>query len=324
MAITRAVYKCYIYRITSKYYNNSSLGKFLTAIGRQDESLIAYKPAPAADKTYRYRETEQELLATPKLPVTFLLQHSNWTKMSYTMLAQKHEGTSLPRSRNKLGSYDQFIFSQLARGNKTGNLLHYIFENVHFTDDRNWKHVIDEALKSHLPQHSEQYAPMLLEMLQQVLNAPIEVNGNSFKLSEVSLENRIHEFEFDFPVPEYNPSDLNSLTNENIEVRVSWDKPLEGIINGKIDLFFECRGKYYILDWKSNYLGDSLDAYSAEALAFAMNESNYHLQYLLYTLAAKKYLQSRVKNFDYNEHFGGVIYLFVRGIRSNSDSRHLC
>ena len=55
-------------------------------------------------------------------------------------------------------------------------------------------------------------------------------------------------------------------------------------------------------------------------LAVAMNESNYHLQYLIYTLAAKKYLEGRLPSFDYETQFGGVIYLFVRGIRYGTDA----
>jgi exodeoxyribonuclease V beta subunit len=93
---------------------------------------------------------------------------------------------------------------------------------------------------------------------------------------------------------------------------------LEGLMNGLIDLLFLHEGKYYILDWKSNYLGDNLEDYRAEKLAAAMNDNNYHLQYLLYTIAAKKYLRSRLgEQFDIEEHFGGVIYLFVRGLRKN-------
>ena len=91
-------------------------------------------------------------------------------------------------------------------------------------------------------------------------------------------------------------------------------------MNGKIDLFFEHQGKYFVLDWKSNYLGDNLENYGPAALNQAMNESNYHLQYLIYCLASKKYLQSRLLLFNYETDFGGVIYLFVRGVRDNSDS----
>ena len=85
-------------------------------------------------------------------------------------------------------------------------------------------------------------------------------------------------------------------------------------------MLFECQGKYFILDWKSTFLGDSLQQYAPAALNNAMNENNYHLQYLIYTLATKKYLESRLPNFDYEKDFGGVLYLFVRGMRAGTDS----
>jgi exodeoxyribonuclease V beta subunit len=50
-----------------------------------------------------------------------------------------------------------------------------------------------------------------------------------------------------------------------------------------------------------------------------MNENNYHLQYLIYTLAVKKYLESRLENFNYKYQFGGVIYSYVRGMRANQN-----
>ncbi|HJT74980.1 MAG TPA: hypothetical protein VJ720_13195, partial [Chitinophaga sp.] len=58
----------------------------------------------------------------------------------------------------------------------------------------------------------------------------------------------------------------------------------------------------------------------ADALAAGMNENNYHLQYYIYTLAAKKYLESRLTSFDYEKQFGGVIYCFVRGVRQGMDT----
>ena len=92
-----------------------------------------------------------------------------------------------------------------------------------------------------------------------------------------------------------------------------------GIMNGLMDMFFEHNGKYYILDWKSNYLGDDLNDYTPDKLNEAMNENNYHLQYLIYTYAAKKFLEFKIKNFNYEEQFGGVIYFFLRGVREGSD-----
>ena len=125
---------------------------------------------------------------------------------------------------------------------------------------------------------------------------------------------------FDFPVPIFDPQVLNQLSDENTKVQVNFGDELEGMMNGKIDLFFECKEKYFVLDWKSNFLGSTLDAYSKEKLNEAMNENNYHLQYLIYTLAAKKYLESRLPDFNYEKDFGGVIYVFLRGVRAESET----
>ena len=91
-------------------------------------------------------------------------------------------------------------------------------------------------------------------------------------------------------------------------------------MNGKIDLFFEHEGKYYILDWKSNFLGNSLDFYDTKHVTDAMYENNYNLQYLIYTVALTKYLKLRKPDFDYDTHFGGVIYLFLRGVRAGGQT----
>ncbi|TDH24173.1 exodeoxyribonuclease V subunit beta [Segetibacter sp. 3557_3] len=320
VSLTRAVYKCFVHHCSGNYYRNSTLSTFLQALNGCDERLISNEEAAEPPKEFRYQEDDRYKPVKRNTEVKFTLEHNNWTKMSYSMLAQKGEITSKPRSTNQGDKYDQFMFSQLVRGSKTGNLLHYIFEHVQFSSEYNWSYVIEEALNQHLPKHKEQYSPMLYQMLQHTLNVPLQIGEETFKLAEIDNDERINEFEFDFPVPVYDPAMLNKLTDNNIEVRVSWDKPLEGIVNGKVDLFFGVRDKYYILDWKSNYLGDSLADYAPRALATAMNENNYHLQYLLYTLAATKYLKSRLPDFRYEKHFGGVIYLFIRGIRKNGQT----
>ena len=86
-------------------------------------------------------------------------------------------------------------------------------------------------------------------------------------------------------------------------------------LNGVIDLVFEANGKFWLLDWKSNHLGYRPEDYDVKSLSAAMDEHGYHWQYLLYTVALHRYLSSRLPNYDYDRHFGGVYYLFVRGVR---------
>ena len=85
-------------------------------------------------------------------------------------------------------------------------------------------------------------------------------------------------------------------------------------MKGFVDLIFRHKGCYYIVDYKSNHLGDEPGSYTPEALATSMAQHHYHLQYLLYTLALHRHLQARLQGYDYERHFGGVYYLFLRGV----------
>ena len=98
-------------------------------------------------------------------------------------------------------------------------------------------------------------------------------------------------------------------------------------MTGFVDLVFEYNRKYYILDWKSNHLGNNIDSYSRENMEEAMAGSNYYLQYHIYTIAAKRFLEHKLGKdaqgnnlFDYERDFGGVIYIFLRGVRFGDTS----
>jgi exodeoxyribonuclease V beta subunit len=89
---------------------------------------------------------------------------------------------------------------------------------------------------------------------------------------------------------------------------------VNGMLKGFIDLVFRHGGRYYILDYKSNHLGDGPEAYGPAALAAAMLEHRYDLQYVLYTLALHRLLKARRPGYDYDRHVGGAVYLFLRGV----------
>jgi len=73
---------------------------------------------------------------------------------------------------------------------------------------------------------------------------------------------------------------------------------------------------YYLLDWKSNHLGNAVEAYHRDHLGKAMQDNLYRLQYLLYTVALDRFLSLRVPGYRYHTHFGGAIYVFLRGVSS--------
>ena len=68
------------------------------------------------------------------------------------------------------------------------------------------------------------------------------------------------------------------------------------------------------MDWKSNSLGNRVEDYGAAAMQNEVTERGYDLQYYIYTVALDKYLRRRLANYDYEKHFGGIRYIFLRGL----------
>ncbi|MDP6969295.1 MAG: exodeoxyribonuclease V subunit beta [Gammaproteobacteria bacterium] len=97
---------------------------------------------------------------------------------------------------------------------------------------------------------------------------------------------------------------------------------LNGMLKGYIDLLIEHQGQYFVVDWKSNYLGADASAYSADALREALLHKRYDMQYLLYILALHRLLKSRLPDYNYKQHIGGAVYVFLRGI-DNADTQGL-
>lgn len=90
--------------------------------------------------------------------------------------------------------------------------------------------------------------------------------------------------------------------------------PLVGFLKGYIDLVYRHDGRFFVVDYKSNHLGDTVEDYAAAALPDAMARGHYYLQYHLYSLAVHRWLRQRMADYEYARHFGGVYYLFLKGM----------
>ncbi len=93
---------------------------------------------------------------------------------------------------------------------------------------------------------------------------------------------------------------------------------LNGMFKGFIDFTFEHDGRYYVADYKSNWLGVDDMAYTVPAMEQSILDHRYDLQYVLYLLALHRQLKARLPDYDYDRHVGGALYLFLRGTRSAS------
>lgn len=317
VALTRAVCACFIYH-SERMANSSTVQPFLSSL--TDDELIQMKTYNAAEQLglQRYSGAGEDRAVPEMLVNDFALPDPYWQFMSYSALAADGLPPSVSARLTEFSGYDSFVFKTLRRGSITGNMLHEIFEKIDFRDSEKQVYPITVAIDRYAASGREVYAEYLPQLVSHVLNAVISTGETSFRLSDIASEKRLQELEFDFSVKNFSTIALTDICREaNIPVAIKNRSELCGIMNGFIDLFFEHQGRYYILDWKSNFLGNDIADYAGDSLQDAMAYNNYHLQYLIYTLALTKYLRQRLDDFNYADHFGGVMYCFIRGMRKN-------
>lgn len=212
------------------------------------------------------------------------------------------------------------------KGAETGNLWHEIFELIDFSDPSDHEMVIKACCEKHGFDYNR-YGHVLTQMVESTLGKNLSRQG-SFKLADIRMENTLREMEFLLSYRETQMQqflseldyDDNSLSVENIfanaNIDISRDSDVSYLLTGLIDLVIEHEGKFYILDYKSNFLGNTVQSYSNDILEHNIRQSKYDMQYHLYCVALNKYLSRRISNYSYDKHFGGVFYLYLRGINS--------
>jgi exodeoxyribonuclease V beta subunit len=206
------------------------------------------------------------------------------------------------------------------RGVRAGIFIHALFASLDFA--RADRAAVEAATARALREHGFDAAwqPAVADMVERVVRTPLDP-ASGLALSHVAREARRDEMVFHYPVAHLDPRELTRVLRTQRRDRdgagpiaeIAFD-PVRGYMTGSMDLVFEAGGRYYLADYKSNWLGDGPDAYRAERLPPVMARETYDLQYLIYTVALARYLARRLPDFRYARDFGGVFYLFVRGM----------
>lgn len=215
------------------------------------------------------------------------------------------------------------IFS-FPRGARAGSCLHAVFEDLEFAGagPAEVRRVAAEKLALH--GFGFEWRETVARMVEDVLAAPVLGPADPFRLGKLGGGDRLTELEFHLPIGRVSREGLARVFQEHGGPDLPRDftgrlgelgfRPARGLLKGFIDLVFRSGGKVYLLDWKSNHLGDAASDYGPEALQTAMAEHYYHLQYHLYAVALHRYLRLRVPGYRYEEHCGGAVYVFLRGV----------
>lgn len=358
VALTRAVYACFIGAspLRNGRSTKEPTGVHRSAIGyliqngqeggindlhlgltkQQDELdcvVVADPPQQLEDKYVAPQEEIYDLSAKElQNPID-----RNWRITSYSGLVKQgshhaeHDATieitgfdidsSEEQDEADLVEPERSIFT-FPRGARPGTFLHSLFEEIEFTQPATTEEntqIILGLMESE--QLDEEWLPILQQLIDTVLATPLD--GKSLLLNQKAPSQRLVEMEFLLPIEVLSAPALNRVIQRHDPLSAKAGdlgfQTVQGMLKGFIDLVFEHQGKYYVLDWKSNHLGDDVTHYHGEALKSAMAEHRYDLQYQIYALALHRFLRSRLANYQYEQHFGGVYYLFLRGMDGQSD-----
>ena len=221
-----------------------------------------------------------------------------------------------------------------AKGARAGTCLHEIFEKTDFTQvrDDTTARLVTEALRRHDLDDPSAHAAridaksVVLEMLTDVFDSRLP--GANLSLSSVTRDRTLVEWQFHLPMGSVSQPRLADAFARHGCGPVSGRYPpllralgareVHGFLMGFVDLVFMHDDRWYVVDWKSNHLGNEVADYDDDSLVHAMCEHHYVLQYHLYTLALHRYLRQRLRGYDYERHFGGAAYAFLRGVRAGS------
>ena len=210
-------------------------------------------------------------------------------------------------------------FFAFPRGRRAGDCLHELFEHSDGSDPAPEPALCQRALtRRGMDARWAEVAGAMVANARTTPLAPADAGARAFRLSD--LRQPVAELEFHLPAAGLDRARLGTCL-----AAAGYDDPfatlgddldrINGFLHGYIDLVAEHAGRWYVVDYKSNWLGGSVDAYAPAPVAAAMRRGGYHLQYLLYLVALHRHLKLRLPDYDYEQHMGGAYYLFIRGMR---------
>ena len=266
---------------------------------------------------------------------------------SYSALVSQHGGESTialaPTDRDlevviedeEQTDVELSIFN-FEKGAKAGTFLHSIFEEINYNtrvDSDKTTSKIQELIAMNGETRRDSDSELIkkwsdwIEPIKTMVSSVLERNlmegfsNEQIRLCDIDMEHILPEMEFMFPIEDLNAISLSKLIakhdslSENLPDLEFSD--ISGMIKGFIDLTFKANGKYYVLDWKSNHLGDDSSVYTIESIKESMRDHRYDLQYQIYSLALHKFLSTRINDYNYETHFGGAFYVYLRGVDSD-------
>lgn len=317
--------------------NSAALGQWLAALS-DGAPAIRCEVLPEAEAACFTATRNTAELAPQRLPRRRAAE--NWWIASYSALHIGEDLLALDSSQAQQllddERADPLVLSEalpggsdlhrFPRGPNPGTFLHGLLEwagREGFARVREQPHLLEKTVAQRCNRRGwTGWISTLNHWLGQLIETPMPLAPNSPPVVLGELHQYQIEMEFWFASHQVDVACLDRLVAQythNGENRAA-AKPalLNGMFKGFIDLAFEHDGRYYVTDYKSNWLGAEDSAYSEQAMETAILEHRYDLQYVLYLLALHRQLRVRLPDYDYEQHVGGAVFMFLRGARSSS------
>jgi len=322
--------------------NDADFFEDLKHIEKKSENNIKICPLPVEDtKDYSTKEDRKAPLSYRRFSGNI---DTTWKISSFSHLISRRPADEEAPDRDTIQDFftspsetDQNlneradIFS-FPKGTRAGIFFHDILEHLDFTADNPDQQRSLVSDKLHAYGFEPKWQQPVCSMIDHVLSMPLCIDNITLKLSSIQLENRINEMEFYFPLKPLSPDGLKKIFADYGNIDLFGDFPnrigklsfsvIKGFLKGFIDMVFYDQDRFWLVDWKSNYLGKNIEDYGKDALNSVMKKDFYILQYHLYVLALVQYLQQRIPGFSYEKHFGGVFYIFLRGVDPEKNSEY--
>jgi len=215
------------------------------------------------------------------------------------------------------------------RGTDFGNAVHAIFEHravgMPISGQRALiEHWLRDAGVRRRDIEQSEMIDLLVKRIQGALDAPLGIEAYpTLCLADLAVADLRAEMGFYFSLERVSMARLRAACAAHGEPELvpRNNETLSGLMNGKIDLIFHHDGRYHVLDYKGNYLGETLADYQGRALLAQMDQNHYRFQALLYTVAVDRYLQQRLgANYQRSRQLGECIYLFIRAAGLATDA----
>jgi exodeoxyribonuclease V beta subunit len=338
VALTRAKNRCYLYLPNARDINKSPLKQLFAgsntplfqqirglaerspgSIEIRDESVAAPAPLPpTGDEAPALRaKTFNGSISRDRLIGSF----SRLTSGREEGDDQDRDHLALTANEREPTDANEISIATFTRGAKAGDFFHDVLEELNFQD----LNAIDGIIERKLPIYGfgqTKHRETLKELARNLVEVELQPG---LRLRDIAPCERLNELEFLYPLARLTPRRLKQvfadcpLPHADIPHRLeelNFD-PVSGFMRGFIDLLFQADGRYYLVDWKSNWLGHRPSDYDEAGMRESMLEHNYFFQSHLYTVATDLFLSQRLPNYSYIEHFGGVFYVFLRGVDPN-------